>query len=141
MCVVLGSCTEWCVDNQGWRGPWHLRHQQTDSKPADLAFFSHQVRLESGTTPDSTHEPDVFAHIYSHHHRVVLRHLPQYSHRQMCLKSVCSCLSFVLCTAAALFCCRFTHRAVQMLQSHFCSVSRQRDLIGKFSLFIERELH
>lgn len=108
MCVVLGSCTEWCVDNQGWRGPWHLRHQQTDSKPADLAFFSHQVRLESGTTPDSTHEPDVFAHIYSHHHRVVLRHLPQYSHRQMCLKSVCSCLSFVLCTAAGLFCCRYT---------------------------------
>ncbi len=56
ICSVSGSCTEWCVDSEGGRGPWHLRHQQTDSKQTDLAFFTHQVRL--GVMPHLTQHSD-----------------------------------------------------------------------------------
>lgn len=48
-CIVtcmffFGPHTEWCVDSEGGRSPWHLCHQQTDTKQTDLAVFSHQVR-------------------------------------------------------------------------------------------------
>lgn len=49
--------TERRVNGEGWWGPRHIRHQQTDAKQTDLAFFPHQVRLEDPSTAH-TPEPD-----------------------------------------------------------------------------------
>lgn len=45
------------VNGEGWWWPRHIRHQQTDTKQTDLAFFPHQVRLEDPSTAH-TPEPD-----------------------------------------------------------------------------------
>ena len=81
LCVV-GWFTEWCADSEGGWGPWHLCHQQTDSKQTDLAVLSYKVRLETHTTPDFTlwwfwvkKQTATFYSHTSHHLRVFVRHL------------------------------------------------------------------